>query len=166
LLQFDEQDLKNESYICFRRREVKQTRKTRAQQLSFSDKMIRLRDEMAIAMDLAERIISRETNKKEVVRQSQVLWDKRAAFVDLKRKFPAFGSSEDDGLLVDKERPKRPRQTEAGYVVLRYSSVSINFFVVDVSLVYGYVHVTRQSLARLVLLMKSRLSHGSVTESL
>ncbi|EIN12711.1 hypothetical protein PUNSTDRAFT_130959 [Punctularia strigosozonata HHB-11173 SS5] len=120
VLNFDEQDVKNESYICFRRREVKQTRKTRAQQISFSDKLFRLQEEMGSAFDLANHILVRENQKRDLARHGQALWDMRAAFVDLKRKFPTLGTKDDDELLVDKERPpKRPKQTDTARIRFR-----------------------------------------------
>ena len=47
--------------------------------------------------------------KKENVAQSQGIWEKRLAFADLKKKFPALNDKVDEELLVDKERPvKKP----------------------------------------------------------
>ena len=47
--------------------------------------------------------------KKENLAQSQGIWEKRLAFADLKKKFPAFNDKVDEELLVDKERPvKKP----------------------------------------------------------
>ncbi|KAF7309638.1 Enhancer of polycomb-like protein [Mycena indigotica] len=102
----DENDLANESYVCFRRREIKAVRKTRAQVTS-SDKLQRLRDEFVHPLDLAKHVLARETMKQESVRQSQDVWEKRMAIVDLKRKYPALVGDEE--LLIDKERPvKKP----------------------------------------------------------
>ncbi|TFK60831.1 hypothetical protein BDN72DRAFT_864065 [Pluteus cervinus] len=42
----NESDTLNESYICFRRREIKAVRKTRAQQVTSSDKLARLQAEL------------------------------------------------------------------------------------------------------------------------
>ena len=52
-LQLDETDTKNESYICFRRREIKAVRKTRAQQATYGDKMQRLLGEFISSIDIA-----------------------------------------------------------------------------------------------------------------
>ena len=52
--------------------------------------------------------------KKDAANQSQVVWEKRLAFVDLKCKFPTLHDKTDEELLIDKERPvKRP---EIAYV--------------------------------------------------
>ena len=54
--------------------------------------------------------------KKEVMAQSQAVWEKRMAFADLKRKFPSFNDKADEELLIDKERPVK--KVEPPYVFL------------------------------------------------
>ena len=57
--------------------------------------------------------------KKGSVIQSQAIWEKRLAFVDLKRKFPSLHDKADEELLVDKERPlKRPDNSCVLFYVL------------------------------------------------
>nr|GAT42918.1 predicted protein [Mycena chlorophos] len=105
----DESDLANESYVCFRRREIKSVRKTRAQVTS-SDKLQRLQSEFIHPVELATLLLTRESLKAEEARQAQEVWQKRLELVDLKRKYPVFVGDED--LFVDKERPtKRPEPT-------------------------------------------------------
>ena len=65
-------------------------------------------------LEIAKLILSRETAKKEAAQQAQVVWEKRLAFVDLKRKFPTLNDKVDEELLVDKERPVK--RLEATYV--------------------------------------------------
>ena len=65
----------NESYVCFRGRENNAICKTRAQQANYSDKMIRLQSELAVAMDPANWILQRETTKREQVAQMKALWE-------------------------------------------------------------------------------------------
>jgi enhancer of polycomb-like protein len=109
-VQFDETDTQNESYICFRRREIKAIRKTRASQVTSSDKLLRLQSELLSSLELAKNVVNRETLKREGAHQSQNVWEKRLSLVELKRKFPSLGGKEDEELLHDKERvPKRPR---------------------------------------------------------
>ena len=104
-LKGDESDILNESYICFRRREIKATRKTRASQVTTSDKLTRLQAELQYPLELAKLILARETLKKECTDQSQDIWEKRLAFVDLKRKLSMLSDKGDEDLLIDKERP-------------------------------------------------------------
>ncbi|KAF8162145.1 hypothetical protein BJ912DRAFT_1049701 [Pholiota molesta] len=62
-----------------------------------------------ISLELAKTILQREKLKKEAAGSSQTVWEKRLAYVDLKRKFPSLNDKIGDELLVDKERPaKRP----------------------------------------------------------
>ncbi|PPQ93891.1 hypothetical protein CVT25_007804 [Psilocybe cyanescens] len=103
----DESDTLNESYICFRRRESKAVRKTRASQVTSSDKLARLQAEFSYPLELAKAILARETVKKDLAVQSQAVWEKRLAFIDLKRKFPSLHDKIDEELLVDKERPTK-----------------------------------------------------------
>ncbi|CCM00001.1 uncharacterized protein FIBRA_02026 [Fibroporia radiculosa] len=116
----DEADTKNESYICFRRREIKAIRKTRAQQATYSDKMLRLHSELATSLELARGVLEREVFKREAAGQSQGVWEKRLVLVDLKRKFPALGTKEEEELLYDKERtPKKPRAESTARIPLK-----------------------------------------------
>lgn len=105
-LNADESDTPNESYICFRRREIKAVRKTRASQVTSSDKLTRLQAELSYPLELAKLILNRESTKKDCAQQAQGVWEKRQALVDLKRVYPAiFSDKADEELLVDKERP-------------------------------------------------------------
>ncbi|KAF8621954.1 hypothetical protein AX15_007385 [Amanita polypyramis BW_CC] len=117
VLNNDETDTQNESYICFRRREIKAVRKTRASQATSSDKLARLNLEFHYPLELAKAILTRETMKKELAQQSQVVWEKRAALVDFKRKFPSLGDKNDEELLIDKEKP--PKKSETSRVPLK-----------------------------------------------
>ncbi|KAH7923575.1 hypothetical protein BV22DRAFT_1015104 [Leucogyrophana mollusca] len=113
VLNYDESDVTNESYICFRRREIKAIRKTRASQATSSDKLIRLQAELVQSMELAKMLLSRETMKQDSVQQALQVCEKRLEFVDLKRKFPSLGVKEDDELLYDKERAVKKIKVEA-----------------------------------------------------
>jgi enhancer of polycomb-like protein len=103
----------NESYICFRRREIKAVRKTRQAQTTYSDKLVRLQAEFTYPLELAKLVLQREKQKKECSSEAQSVWLERMALADLKRKFPTFAEKGDEELLVDKERPKK---TEVVYV--------------------------------------------------
>lgn len=108
ILNGDESDALNESYICFRRREIKAVRKTRASHVTSSDKLTRLQAELSYPLELAKLVLSRETTKKEYAQQAQRIWEQRQSLLDLKRSYPIASSDKaDDELLVDKERPAR-----------------------------------------------------------
>ncbi|KAG6899982.1 hypothetical protein C0993_004750 [Termitomyces sp. T159_Od127] len=107
VLNLDESDTLNESYVCFRRRETKTLRKTRASQVTSSDKLIRLQAELLYPLELGKQLLKREQLKRDHALHSQQIWHNRMLLVDFKRKFPGWGNKEDEGLLTDKERPKR-----------------------------------------------------------
>jgi enhancer of polycomb-like protein len=106
-LKGDESDILNESYVCFRRRDIKVARKTRASQVTTSDKLNRLQGELSYPLELAKSILAREILKKECAAQYQDIWEKRLAFVDLKRKFSMLSDKGDEELLIDKEKPSK-----------------------------------------------------------
>jgi len=74
-------------------------------------------------LELAKSVLNRETMKKESALQTQTVWEKRLAFTDLKRKFPALNDKIDDELLVDKERPAK--RVEAPYVFFDFFRASV-----------------------------------------
>ena len=115
LVQLDESDTKNESYICFRRREIKAIRKTRASQTSFSDRMVRLQNELAMALDIIRLIQQREILKQDSHQHASNLWNKRQTLADVKRAHPSLGTKEDDELFLDKERPPKKPRVETRY---------------------------------------------------
>lgn len=106
-LNFDEADTLNESYVCFRRRDVKAVRKTRASQTTPFDKFYRLSTELALALDIANATESREPLKKECYQQERAVFEKRLAFVECKRKVSVPGDKGDDDLIYDKERARK-----------------------------------------------------------
>ncbi|KZT72208.1 hypothetical protein DAEQUDRAFT_705986 [Daedalea quercina L-15889] len=115
----DETDTKNESYICFRRREIKAVRKTRAQQTTYSDKMMRLKDELITTFDLANGVLRREVLKHDAAIYGGTVWSKRFALVDLKRRLPGLGTKEDEDLFHDKERVAKKPKTETARLPLK-----------------------------------------------
>ncbi|KAK9478335.1 enhancer of polycomb-like-domain-containing protein [Lipomyces japonicus] len=102
-LRFEEHD-KDDSdpYVCFRRREFRQVRKTRRSDAQSSEKLRRLRAEMEIARALTEFVVKRETLRKESM---QLEWDtfkQRVIVKDLKRKLGIKG--DDDDLVTKKKK--------------------------------------------------------------
>lgn len=80
--------------------------------------MVRLQAELTTASELVRGVLTREAYKKDVAVKGQDVWEKRFGLMDLKRKFPALGSKEDDELFYDKERvSKKPKADPATYVV-------------------------------------------------
>ncbi|KAG2134679.1 enhancer of polycomb-like-domain-containing protein [Suillus cothurnatus] len=127
ILNFDESDVLNESYICFRRREIKAIRKTRASQATSSDKLLRLQNELTQGLELAKTLLSRENLKRDYTQQTLQVWDKRFEFAELKRKFPSLGTKEDEELLLDKERVvKKPKIEPSRITGLKIRNATID----------------------------------------
>ncbi|KAH9927133.1 enhancer of polycomb-like-domain-containing protein [Epithele typhae] len=110
----DESDTKNESYICFRRREIKAVRKTRASQTSFSDRMVRLQSELSMALDLVQMVQQRETLKHESESHNSIVWAKRRSLADLKRAQPSLGAKDDEELFWEKDKERPPKKKRLG----------------------------------------------------
>ncbi len=110
LYQGDESDTLNESYICFRRREVKAVRKTRASQANTSERLNALQKQLHEPLQMAKAVLKREALKRESSHFSLNIWQRRVALVDLKRRTPSLGEKGDEELLIDKELPplKKP----------------------------------------------------------
>lgn len=96
-------------YVCFRRREVRQTRKTRARDAQVSDKLKKLRKELEDARQLVVFSHQREIFKKELLSSDRVIFEQRASLKDTKVRLGIKGEDED---LYNARPQKRPR-TEA-----------------------------------------------------
>ncbi|KAL1703283.1 enhancer of polycomb-like-domain-containing protein [Schizophyllum commune] len=108
VLNYDESDTANESYVCFRRRDTKAVRKTRAQQSSSSEKLARLQADLTQPLEIARFLLHREQAKRDQAKAAQRLFACRVQFIDYKRRFPTLGDKEDEvNYLVDKERVVR-----------------------------------------------------------
>jgi enhancer of polycomb-like protein len=94
-------------------------RKTRASQASSSEKLMRLKQELATTADLVSAVLKREQLKRETAQHAKAVWEKREDFSSLKRKFPSLlNAKEDEELFYDKERVvKKVKQAEQPYVL-------------------------------------------------
>ncbi|KAK0185657.1 enhancer of polycomb-like-domain-containing protein [Armillaria mellea] len=116
----DETDALNESFVCFRRRESKLTRKTRASQSNISEKLDVLTGHFADACNLVKKARQREDLKLRSLRQWHNVWFARVAIVNLKRKNPFLaGDKIDDELLVDKEPPPKKPDVRVGRISIK-----------------------------------------------
>ncbi|KAF7361342.1 Enhancer of polycomb-like protein [Mycena sanguinolenta] len=108
-LNFDESDILNESYICFRRRDNKPVRKTRAgQAANNADKLVQLDQNLSQALDIANALLARENVKQAAAVQSHNVWRARQPMADLLRKFPSLITKADEERLVEKPRKVKP----------------------------------------------------------
>ena len=82
-------------YICFRRREVRQTRKTRARDVQSADKLKRLRRELEEGRQLIMLSREREILKSELLRADRMIFEKRAQVKEMKVRLGIKGDDED-----------------------------------------------------------------------
>ncbi|KAJ7119567.1 hypothetical protein C8R44DRAFT_877987 [Mycena epipterygia] len=109
-LNYDESDFLNESYVCFRRRDNKPVRKTRAGQvMNNADKLAQIHENLSQALNLANALLKRETIKQAAAVESQNVWNARRPLADLLRAFPALATKADEAaLLAEKPRKVKP----------------------------------------------------------
>ena len=85
----------SDPYVCFRRREVRQIRKTRGRDAQSSEKLKRLRAELEDARQLVAMVKQRELAKKEQLMLDRLLFSQRAEVKDAKRKLGIKGDDDD-----------------------------------------------------------------------
>ncbi|KAF7307766.1 Enhancer of polycomb-like protein [Mycena kentingensis (nom. inval.)] len=109
-INFDESDFANESYICFRRRDNKPTRKTRGSQVvNHAEKLTSLHHNLTQALDVATALLQRETVKQAFATESQAVWVARQPMADFLRQFPSMVTKADEERLLDKPKKIRPK---------------------------------------------------------
>lgn len=87
-------------YVCFRRRELRQIRKTRNRDAQSADKLRKLRLELETARNLLLMVKKREQMRKEVLEIDRLVFEQRLQFRDTKRK---LGRAGDEDLLINQK---------------------------------------------------------------
>jgi enhancer of polycomb-like protein len=87
-------------YVCFRRREVRQTRKTRARDVQITEKIKRLRKELEDARQLILAAHNREVLKAEMLKADRAIFEVRA---QLKEHKIRLGIKTDDEDLINQK---------------------------------------------------------------
>ena len=82
-------------YVCFRRREIRQIRKTRHRDAQSAEKLRRLRKELEDARHILAMVKQREIMRKEVLSIDKLLFKQRADVKETKRKLGIKGDDED-----------------------------------------------------------------------
>lgn len=85
----------SDPYVCFRRRELRQVRKTRRTDTQSSEKLRRLRIELQAAKYLMKLVVDRERLRMEALQQDHDIFEARVKMKDLKRKLNISGDDED-----------------------------------------------------------------------
>lgn len=91
-------------YVCFRRREVRQTRKTRGRDAQVVEKLKKLRLELEQARQLVQMVVQREQLNKEDLEVSRKVFEERRKLKDVKVNKQIIGEKgEDEELLVNQK---------------------------------------------------------------
>lgn len=88
-------------YVCFRRREVRQTRKTRARDVQSTEKLRRLRKELEEGRNIVKLVLKREVAKRELMKTEKDIFEARAELKSIKRKTGI--KTDDDELLINQK---------------------------------------------------------------
>ncbi|KAG0648554.1 Enhancer of polycomb 1 [Hyphodiscus hymeniophilus] len=96
-------------YVCFRRREVRQTRKTRARDVQSTEKLKRLRKELEEGRSIVKLVLTREQAKRELMKTDKEIFDARGELKAIKFK---TGIKTDDEELLINQKPQRRRTSE------------------------------------------------------
>ncbi|KAJ5980032.1 Enhancer of polycomb-like protein 1 [Penicillium waksmanii] len=96
----------SDPYVCFRRREVRQIRKTRGRDAQSAEKLRRLRKELEDARQLVALVRQREVARKEMLSMERHLFAQRSEVRDMKRKLNI--KDDDEDLINQKPKKKQP----------------------------------------------------------
>ncbi|KAL2217161.1 enhancer of polycomb-like-domain-containing protein [Thermoascus aurantiacus ATCC 26904] len=97
-------------YVCFRRREVRQIRKTRGRDAQSAEKLRRLRKELEDARQLVALVRQRELARKELLAMERQIFLQRQEVKEMKRK---LGIKDDDEDLINQKPKKKPVEVPA-----------------------------------------------------
>jgi len=97
----------SDPYVCFRRREVRQVRKTRGRDAQIADKLKKLRKELEDARQLLDFVKRRELWRRTDLALSKQIFEQRLQVRELKRTLHIEGTEDDDLLLTQRSPKKR-----------------------------------------------------------
>ncbi|KAF7846306.1 hypothetical protein BT93_L4637 [Corymbia citriodora subsp. variegata] len=92
-------------YVCFRRREVRQIRRTRNRDNASQEKLKKLRQELEQARNLLIMVKQREQMRRDSLVVDKEMFEQRHHFREIKRKLNIAG---DDELLINQKKQKLP----------------------------------------------------------
>ncbi|EAU32385.1 conserved hypothetical protein [Aspergillus terreus NIH2624] len=100
----------SDPYVCFRRREVRQIRKTRGRDAQSAEKLRRLRKELEDARQLVALVRQRELARKEMLAIERQVFLQRSEVKEMKRK---LNIKDDDEDLINQKPKKKPTEAPA-----------------------------------------------------
>jgi enhancer of polycomb-like protein len=103
-LETDEAD----PYVCFRRREVRQVRKTRGRDAQVTEKLKKLRNELEQARFLMAQVKRRESLIRDQLATDKLIFEQRHAVKEIKRRL-SIKADDEELLITQKVRCRRSR---------------------------------------------------------
>ncbi|GAB7362105.1 hypothetical protein MBLNU230_g2135t1 [Neophaeotheca triangularis] len=97
-------------YVCFRRREGRQTRKTRGRDNQVADKLKKLRLELEEARNILRLVVTREQVNKQQLEVERKVFEDRGKLKKVKVEKQIVGEKDEDLLVNQKPAPKKSRQ--------------------------------------------------------
>ncbi|CAD6591648.1 MAG: Enhancer of polycomb-like protein 1 [Alectoria sarmentosa] len=95
-------------YVCFRRREVRQIRKTRGRDAHSAEKLKKLRKELEESREIMAMIRQREITKREQLAVERQLFEQRANLRQVKLNLPDQYKEGDEDILINQRPKKKP----------------------------------------------------------
>lgn len=108
----------SDPYVCFRRREVRQIRKTRGRDAQSAEKLRRLRKELEDARQIVALVRQREVARKEMIAMERKLFIERAEVKDMKRKLNI--KDDDEDLINQKVIAANPDESSVEHVLTHF----------------------------------------------
>lgn len=90
-------------YVCFRRREVRQIRKTRGRDAHSAEKLKKLRKELEESREIMAMIRQREITKREQLTVERQLFEQRANLRQVKLNLPDQYKEGDEDILINQK---------------------------------------------------------------
>ncbi|PTB62823.1 hypothetical protein BBK36DRAFT_1183581 [Trichoderma citrinoviride] len=95
-------------YVCFRRREVRQTRKTRSRDTKIAETLKRFRRELEDGRQLVLLAYEREMMKRDLLQMDRAIFEERARLKQIKTRLGIKGDDED--LVNQKSQKRKPAE--------------------------------------------------------
>lgn len=93
----------SDPYVCFRRRELRQVRRTRNRDVQSAEKLRKLRLELETARNMLLMVKQREQQRKELLEVDKAIFEQRRTFREIKRK---LGIKGDEHIIVNQKKQK------------------------------------------------------------
>jgi enhancer of polycomb-like protein len=112
-LNYDEAN-DGDPYVCFRRRDIRATRKTRRTDNYSVDKFQKLQYELQTAHQIVSMVQQRERSKQSSLRLEKGLWEAKWKLFETKRKWPSLGlSREEEEVITGRSQQQQVQQNRA-----------------------------------------------------